>query len=266
VNSTIIITAVMLTFSPLHGSQVVSDLTDERTIIETLVVPPHEFSRDRIFELANSFKRLKVGKRQLGVLSIFTDRSTAAVETGVSCEGNYKQWQVYRQQLPMADSLRAADVIFTRNGGWIRLKLPHQNPELRVLDGRDPEVVTIDGIAVEIMAATARKQSRFEGCGVVGSLEPVLQVRVSADLKSAFPLKATMELAKALGYQRVWVSFRRDPWFLCGRFGIMYPFSSPELPLSEEAYYGAPQYTCMVSCSGAAVCSGPMLRPSSNGK
>jgi hypothetical protein len=240
--------------------EIVGDLSDDTSVIQVRVLPISKFNRADIKELAGRFLGSASKGRNLAVLSMFADRNVAALETGVSCESGYPQWRAYYHN-PPKDALAAADVISIGKDAVVRLRTPDGTIVRDVIRGTDPTQFSVDGATFEILQVSGRVRSRFEGCGVPGSIDPVIYLKTSSNLTEELCQRATSLLTVRLDKKQIWTHFRNDHWFLCGQFPIWYPYSAPAQPPSEKAYYALPDFSCSVSCDDVPRCLGSALRP-----
>ena len=249
--------------SPL--AEIVGETRDNNTVVQIRILPKSAFNLVDMKKVAEQFLRSDAAGHTTAVLSMYGDRNVAAQESGVSCESGYLQWKVYYDGFPK-DPLMAADVISIRGDAVLRLRTPDDAIVRHVMVGKDPTLVSLDGIEFEILWLTGRLRSRFEGCGVAGTVDPILYLKTTATLTEDLCQRITSMFAATLGAKYIWTNFRNDHWFLCGQFPIQYPFL-PLGPLpSEVAFYNLPDFACSVFCDGASRCLGPTLTPPSRRK
>jgi hypothetical protein len=256
---------LVLFVSPIRSwplDEVVGDMRDSNTVVQIRSLPESAFNLADMKKVAEQFLRSDGAGHDTAVLSLYADQNVAAQEGGVSCEGEYRQWKVYHDGFPKGP-LMVADVVSIRKDAVLRLRTSKGAIMRHVISGKDPLLVSVDGVEFEILSLAGRRRSRFEGCGVPGVLDPILSLKTNATLTEDLCQRATSALATKLGSKYVWADFRNDHWFLCGQYGIQYPFLPLGPPPSEADYYSSPEYTCSILCEGAPRCTGPTLTPSS---
>jgi len=241
--------------------EVFGDMRDSNTVAQVRILPKSAFNLVDMKRVAEQFLRSDGAGHHTAMLSLYADQNVAAQEGGVSCEGEYRQWKVYYDGFPRGPLL-VADVISIGKDAVLRLRTPKGAIIRHVMSGRDPTLISVDGIQFEMLSMAGRFRSRFEGCGAPGTLDPTLSLKTNAILTEEICQRATSALAASLGSKYVWAEFRNDHWFLCGKYGIEYPFLPLGPPPSEAVYYGLPQYTCSIFCEGVPRCTGPTLTPS----
>jgi|SRR5580658_6008856 hypothetical protein len=237
----------------LAPGEVVSDLEDGETLLRLETLPSAKFNLSDMEGVARRFLGGAAKGHRTAVLSIYADRAVPAQEAG-SCEGNYTQWKSLYDSFPKHARL-AAYVISVGSDAVLWLKASDSDIVRKVLSGNDPARVSVDGEPLEILFVNGRIRSRFDGCGMPGTVDPVLYLRTSATLNAEFCRRATSSLAARLGARHILAEFANDPWFPCdGRFPVQYLFLPARPPLSESAFYGLPGFSCGIFCDGEPRC------------
>ncbi len=239
-----------------------SEMKDDRILIQSKTLPGAAFNLPSMEGIARRFIESAGATRVVSRLLIYSTEDVAFAERGVLSEGNYLQWRARYDGFPKGE-LMAADVISVGEDALLRLRSRDGATAQQVLRGKDPTKIQVGGILFEIIFVAGRVRSRFEGCGVPGTVDPVLFLKTKAKLSPDICERVTSWLTARLGVNNLWIHIRNDDWFLCTQFPVVFPFSSVETAPSESTYYGSPEYSCSNSCDGAVRCIGPALsRPS----
>jgi len=242
------------------ADRVNGDLKDSSTLVRLQILPSSKFNLTDMERVARRFLAGPAEARTTAVLLVYADRAVAA-QQAAACEDNYLQWKLFYDKFPKS-ALLAAAVISLRGDAVLWLRTLDGSVSRQVLSGKDPTPISVDGIPLEILFVTARIRSRFEACGTPGTLDPVIFLKTSAPLNESFCKRVTSWLSTRLGAQHIWVEIANVPWFPCdGRFPLHYPFSSQELPPSENAFYNSPMFSCSIFCDGQPRCLGPTRLP-----
>ena len=237
----------------LASPRVIPDLKDSDTLLRIEILPDSRFNLTDMEKVARRFLGGAAKGHKTARLSIYTDRTVAA-EEGAACEGNFPQWKLRYDSFPKR-TLLAANVISLRGDAVLWLRTSDGGVFRRVLTGKDPTQISVDGVPLEILFVTGRIQSRFEVCGTPGTVVPILYLRTDAALDAEFCQRVTSWLAAKLGAKHIGAEFTNDHWFPCdGRFPLRYPFSSAEPPLSEAAFYSLPGFGCDIFCGPEPLC------------
>ena len=231
-------------------AQVIDELRDSQSLIQTRVVPREDLTLARAVRLGTAF--MSDGpRRKLHVLTMYADSVDAAEEMG-GCENSYKQWKFLYDSF-RGRSLGAAQLISTSDGAAVSVRSVDGKNTRQLLGGADPTKVEINGVQLQVLFIAGRTRSRFERCSA-GAVEPVLFLETSTALTIEFCKRATSGLARAWGVSHLWASFRNDIWFLCTQFPVFYPFSAHGPVPPEAAYRGSRQFTCYLGCDGTPRC------------
>jgi hypothetical protein len=232
---------------------VISEIKDERTFIQTRVLPERTFSPAGMARLARRFLDDLGHGRTLSRLSMYSRQDVAEAQNGGMCEGSYLPWKAHYEAFPKAGFL-SSDVTSIGDNSVLRLRARDGTVTRRVLHGEDPTQVVVDGVSYEILFVTGRVRSRFEGCGVPGTIDPVLFLKTDATLNPAICQRVTSWLAATLGVNHVWTHFRNDRWFICSQFPVVFPFLSAEPLPSSTSLVSSPEYSCSIFCEGSPRC------------
>src|SRR5690242_10619507 len=223
------------------SDRVIAEMKDKDTLVRLQILPNSTFNLRDMERVARRFLDGAAKAHTTAVLLVYADRTVAAQE-GAGCEGNYLQWKLLYDNFPKG-VLLAADVISLRGDSVLWLRTSDGSIVRRVLSGKDPTQISVDGVPLEISFVWARIRSRFEGCGTPGAIEPVLYLRTNAPLSANFCQRVTSWLAAGLGAKHIWAEFANDRWFPCdARFPLRYPFSLPEPPPSEATFFSLPGF------------------------
>lgn len=242
-------------------NQTIDEMQDAAALIRLQVMPEAAFSVARMTDVAGQFLRTAAATHKIAVLIAYNSRMLAANEAA-GCEDSYRPWRFRYDAFPRVP-LAAAEVISFGHDATLRLRTPEGDIRRIVLRGTDPTEFSFEGVRFEILHATGRVRSIFEGCAA-GTVEPVLYLRTTTVLDRGLCERVTAWLAAKLGERHVDTNFANDRWFPCdGRFPLLYPFGPVEPPLSEDAFYTLKKFTCLGLCDGKAECgSSTPLRPS----
>jgi hypothetical protein len=235
-------------------ARIIAELKDADTVIQVRMLPQSAFTLVEMTTVADEFLRSDAAAHSIAVLSVYADRDIAAREAGAICEGGYRQWRAYYDDFPKG-RLLAGSVISIRGDSVLRLRTLEGTVIHRVINGTDPTNVSVGGDQFEILSISGRSRSRFEGCGIVGVVEPVLYLKTDATLSESLCKRVTSTLVERMGRKYISTDFRNDPWFLCGQYPIVYPYWPFEKPPAKVAYDGLPELACSISCKGAPNCT-----------
>ncbi len=246
----------LLLASVMHVSAqdpIFSEMKDSRALMQTRILPESTFNLPSMEAIARRFLGDVSAKTVVSRLSIYNRQDIAAEENGGMCEGSHLAWRGQYDRFPK-EALMAADVTSIGEDAVLRIREIDGTVNRRVLRGKDPTRVSVGEVTFEILFVTGRFRSRFEGCGVAGTLEPVLFLRTDSPLSPDICQRATSSLAATLRADHLWVHFRNDHWFICSQFPVVFPFASREPLPSEIALDGSVEYSCSVSCDHAVNC------------
>jgi hypothetical protein len=237
----------------LASHRVIPDLKDTDTLLRTAILPDSAFNVNDMEKVARRFLEEAAKTHKTARLSIFADRTVAAQEAA-ACEGSFLQWKLLYDSFPKR-ALLAAYVVSLRGDAVLWLRTSDGSVFRRVLTGKDPTQISVDGVPLEILFVNGRVQSRFEVCGTPGAVVPILYLSTDAALDAEFCQRVTSWLAAKLDTKHIWAEFANDHWFPCdGRFPLRYPFSPAEPPLSEAAFYSLPGFGCGIFCDAEPRC------------
>ena len=166
------------------ADRVAGHLKDGNSLVRLQILPSSTFNLRDMERVARRFLDGAAKSRTTAVLLIYADRTIASQEAA-GCEGNYLQWKLLYDNFPKGPLL-AASVISLQGDAVLWLRTLDGSVFRRVLSGRDPTQISVDGVPLEILFVTARIRSQFEGCGAPGTLDPVLYLKTSATLSAAF--------------------------------------------------------------------------------
>src|SRR5450755_67438 len=227
----------------LASHSVVSDLKDSDALLRIEILPDSRFNLTDMEKVARRFLGGAAKMHKTARLLIYPDRTLAAQEAA-ACEGSFPQWKLFYDSFPRR-VLLAANVISLRGDAVLWLRTSDGFVFRRVLTGKDPTQISVDGVPLEILFVNGRIQSRFEVCGTPGTVVPILYLRTDAALDAEFCQRVTSWLAAKMGTKHIGAEFTNDHGFpYDGRFPLWYPFSPTEPPLSEAAFYSLPGFGC----------------------
>lgn len=238
-----------------------SIIQDADVSIELRVIPQAEFTLPDITDVAHKFLESTAASHKMAVLIAYDNSDVAAHEAG-NCEGSYRQWRLLYDQFPKVP-LVAAQVMSLGQDAALCLRTPEGTVQHLVLRGADATHFSFEGNRFEILYATGRIRSTFEGCSP-GAVDPIFYLRTTAILGTGLCERVTLWLAARLGKSHVQVSFANGQWFPCdGRFPLIYPFRPAEPAPSSDDFYALTGYSCLVSCDGKPICLASTIpRPS----
>jgi hypothetical protein len=229
------------------------DLKDDRSLIRTRILSNSAFDLTAAERLARQFLDDAGPKRALARLSMYDRRDVAIRESGGMCEGTYLRWRAQYDSFPKRP-LIAADVISVTGNAALRLRSRDGSVTRQVLRGTDPTQIVVGGASFDILYITGRVRSRFEGCGMSGTIDPVLFLKAASVLSPAVCQRVTSWLAAKLGVRYLWTEFRNDHWFVCSQFPVVFPFSRLEPLPPDTVLADSPGYGCSIPCEGPASC------------
>ena len=236
-------------------------IEDSEVSIQFRVMPEAVFNLAHMTDVARKFLGTAAATHRIAVLIAYDSAAVAAHEAA-SCEGSYRQWRLLYDHFPQVP-LAAAQVISFGPDAVLRLRTPKGDIQRLVLRGVDPTEFSFEGNRFEILHATGRVRSIFEGCSP-GTVEPILFIRTTASLDENLCERSTSWLAARLGREHAEVEFANNRWFPCeARFPLLYPFGPVEPQPSEEEYYALQGVSCSLDCDGKPRClSATIPRPS----
>jgi hypothetical protein len=232
---------------------IISEIKDERTLIQVRVVHEAASGLAGMEREARRFLDDLGRARVLSRLSVYSRRDVAEAQNGGMCEGSYLSWKAHYDAFPKA-AFMASDVTSIGGDSVLRLRARDGTVTRQVVRGKDPTQIVVDGVRFELLFVSGRLRSRFEGCGVPGTVDPVLFLQTDATLNLAICQRVTSWLANKLGVNHVWTHFRNDRWFICSQFPVMFPFLSAE-PLPSSTFLASSrEYSCSIFCEGPPRC------------
>jgi len=233
--------------------QVFSETKDGSFWWKTLLVPESQITSDGVRTVARRF--LDESKtRSVARLLVVSSRQIAAWQIGSFC-GGYRQWMEDYERVPKA-SLASADLIAIGGDVVVRLRTLGGWITTQVLRGTDPTQFAIGAARFEILSIGGRYESRFEGCGREGRVDPLVYIEARGQLSTMVCERAAAWLARRLNVDRLYVEFRNDHWFTCSPgFPVFYPYRSSLPAPSEDAYLAMPLITCSIRCDGTVHCT-----------
>jgi hypothetical protein len=236
-------------------------IEDSEVSIQFRVMPEAVFNLVQMTEVARTFLGTTAASHRVAVLIAYDSAAVAAHEAA-NCEGSYRHWKLLYDHFPQVP-LAAAQVITLGPDAALRLRTSKGDIQHMVLRGVDPTEFSFEGNRFEILHATGRVRSIFEGC-LPGTVEPVLYLRTTARLDENLCKRATSWLAARLGTEHAQTEFANSRWFPCdARFPLVYPFGPVEPQPSENEYYALQVASCFLRCGGKPTClSATIPRPS----
>ena len=228
------------------ADEVFGDMKDTDYWSRTLVVPAERIVLPDMEKVAREFLK-RAGSRKVVILTVYSTRDIAGRQLGFVCLDYYKAWRHSYDQFPR-DSLAAANMIAIGGDAVLRLRHVDGTVARRVLSGKDPTQLLIDGVAFELLHIAGREMSGFIRCDIPGQVGPQLYFRTDAKLTPELCERATAWIARLLPRKNMFASFRNDAVFACDSFPVVYPFSPPTRPPTETEYNNSLSFVCSVFC------------------
>jgi hypothetical protein len=244
------------------ADQVFGEVKDKYHWFKTVVIPKKRITLPEMEEIARGFLKSAGTSRRILVLSAFPSRAVAGMQNALTCD-SYRQWRFYYDKAPK--DIVGAEMISIQGNAVLGVRRADGSFTRLVLAGSDPTKFTSGGVSFEVLHLSPRTISRFECAGVPGTVQPLANVRTNETLTPEVCRRAFEVLAKILGSERLFASFRNDHWFLCGPFPLLYMFAEPQVPPPERTYGESLSFTCGFDCDGPSSCimmSGPELSKS----
>lgn len=232
---------------------IISEIRDDRTLIQVRVAHEAASGPAGMEREARRFLEDLGRTRILSRLSMYSRRDVAEAQNGGMCEGSYLSWKAHYDAFPKGDFV-ASDVTSIGGDSVLRLRARDGTVTRKVVRGKDPTQIVVDGVRFDLLFVSGRLRSRFEGCGVPGTVDPVLFLQTDATLTPAICERATSWLATKLGANHVWTHFRNDRWFICSQFPVVFPFLPAEPLPSSPALASSREYSCSIFCEGPPRC------------
>jgi hypothetical protein len=230
------------TSPPAAAIEVLCERTYETAIKRSILLPPDQFSTERLIQISRGFLST-IGRRRLAELQVFTSRDDAIGHVSSSRPGLWLWLRSYESERKSKANPFAA-LTFLSNSAVLKIRYSETRFARHVLLGHDPLLFVVELSKGEILALELRETAeslRKEE----GDVRLEVFARTEQSPSVAVARAVLDDVVRSAGVRSAWLYLRGDACFIDTQFvPMIYRFEADCPTAAQSAYKRFPTIDC----------------------